>query len=214
MKIAIFDMDGTLLNSAKDITISINAIRSKNYGLENLSEEFVIEAINAPVRNLAKLFYETEVYADADRKLFEKHYYEQCVKNVYLYDGVKEILQSLKEEGVKLSVATNAPTIFAKRMLKECKVDDLFDVIIGADKVQNPKPHKQMLEFILNKYDYTDADLAVMIGDNSKDMDAASNAGIKSLFATWGFSPMSTFKDTISHPKDIIKFFKKKNKIN
>ena len=56
MKLVIFDMDGTLLDSKKDITISVNHIRKLHYNLEPLSEEFVVEAINMEVRNLPKLF--------------------------------------------------------------------------------------------------------------------------------------------------------------
>jgi len=70
-KIVIFDMDGTLIDSKKDITISINHIRHIHHNLAPLSEEFVVEAINMDVRNLPKLFYETEVYEDKDKILFE-----------------------------------------------------------------------------------------------------------------------------------------------
>ncbi len=92
MKIAIFDMDGTLLNSAKDITISINEVRRINHKLDGLSEDFVVEAINRDQRNLAELFYGTELYELRDKTMFEDHYHEQCVQNVYLYEGVKESL--------------------------------------------------------------------------------------------------------------------------
>ena len=88
MKIVIFDMDGTLLDSKKDITISVNHIRDAHYKLPPLSEEFVVEAINMDVRNLPKMFYGTELYEDKDREVFEVHYAQQCVQNPYLYDGV------------------------------------------------------------------------------------------------------------------------------
>ena len=57
MKVIIFDMDGTLLDSKKDITISINYVRQKHYSLLPLSEDFIVQAINMEVRNLSKLFY-------------------------------------------------------------------------------------------------------------------------------------------------------------
>jgi len=207
VKIAIFDMDGTLIDSAKDITISINAVREQNHSLSPLDEAFVIEAINREHRTLSELFYETPQYEKRDQLLFEEHYHEQCIQNVYLYTGISELLHSLKEQEIKLSVATNAPTQFAKRMLLECGVSHYFDYIIGADKVSKAKPDKEMLECILSGYGFKPEHKALMIGDNSKDMQAAINAGIEGAFATWGFSSESDHHRVLSHPQEIIEFF-------
>lgn len=198
-------MDGTLLDSKKDITMSVNHVRNLHHQLAPLSEDFIVEAINMEVRNLPKLFYETDIYHDRDRDAFEKHYELQCIQNPYLYDGVKEMLDQLVTSGVKISVATNAPTPFALRILKHLGVHDLFDVIIGADKVNESKPSPEMLEYILNYYSFDKTNhKAWMIGDNSKDMLSARGAGIKSIFATWGFSPTSDEEVVISNPREII----------
>jgi len=208
-KIVIFDMDGTLIDSKKDITTSINYIRKTNHNLAPVSEEFVVECINMEVRDLPNLFYETTTYEEKDREMFEVHYAQECVKNPYLYDGVKETLHTLVKKGVKISVATNAPTQFAVRMLASLGVADLFDVIIGADKVKESKPSPEMLNVILRHCNFNkDKDEAWMIGDNSKDMKSAKNAGIKSAFATWGFSPHSDYEMTISDPSEIISILK------
>lgn len=198
-------MDGTLIDSKKDITISINYIRKEHYSLPPLSEEYVVKAINMEVRNLPKLFYGTENYETKDRLVFEEHYRVQCVQHPYLYDGILETLQILKEAEFKLSVATNAPTQFAQRMLASLQVVDMFDEIIGADKVKESKPNPEMLYKILKSYEFNRAcDVAWMIGDNSKDMLSAQNAGIHSLFATWGFSPHGNHDILLKHPKEIV----------
>ena len=204
-KIVIFDMDGTLIDSKEDITISVNAIRKAHYNLEPLSEEFIVEAINKEVRNLPELFYGTKEYEKKDMLAFEAHYAKQCTQNPYLYEDVKEILHTLKEYNVKLSVATNAPTPFAKMMLGSLGVSELFDIIIGADKVSHSKPNPEMLFTILDFYAYdASKDRAWMVGDNSKDMLSASNAKIEGLFATWGFTPQTDFPVKLSHPKEIL----------
>jgi phosphoglycolate phosphatase len=204
MKVVIFDMDGTLVDSKKDITISVNYIREHNHHLPPLSESFIVEAINMDVRNLPKLFYSTHTYQERDKVLFEEHYAKQCTKNLYLYDGILELLVSLKEAGVKMGVATNAPTPFAKKMLHSLGVASMFELIVGADEVSASKPNPEMLYKILRFCNYNASDdEAWMVGDNSKDMKSAQNAEITGLFATWGFSPDSQGFRKVDTPQQI-----------
>ncbi|MBN2816170.1 MAG: HAD family hydrolase [Campylobacterales bacterium] len=205
-KIIIFDMDGTLIDSKKDITVSINHVREIRHNLPPLSEAFVVEAINMEVRNLPKLFYGTETYEKPDMIAFESHYEQQCTQSPYLYDGILEMLERLKDENVNLSVATNAPTKFALRMLSSLGVAKHFDEIVGADRVSASKPSPEMITKILDVYKYDKSrDMAWMVGDNSKDMLSAKNAGIDALFATWGFTPDAQHHTLLSHPSDLMK---------
>lgn len=183
-------MDGTLIDSGRDITASVNYVRETMYSLEPLSISFVIEAINRDQRNLALLFYEREAYESKAKIVFEDHYHEQCIQTPRLYDGIDRLLQDLTAIGALLSVATNAPAVFAERMLTHLGIADIFDTIIGSEDVEHPKPNPGMLQAVLDGYGFDpEHDFAVMIGDNGKDMEAARRAGIPGAFVTWGFSP-------------------------
>jgi len=111
------------------------------------------------------------------------------------------MLKELKNKDIKLSVATNAPTKFARTMLLHLNAANLFDIIIGVDRVSASKPDPKMLNFILNFYKYDkEKDRAWIVGDNSKDMQSAE---INAIFATWGFSPQSPCEVVINEPKEM-----------
>jgi phosphoglycolate phosphatase len=182
-------MDGTLIDSATDITITINHIRKKNHALEPLSSEEIIASINGRSVNLAKAFYNTEEYQEEDQKAFESHYWDQCIQNVEVYGGVRELISGLKEDGHFISVATNAPSIFARKMLKHVGLLKEFDYVFGSCDVQNQKPDPEIIHKILRFYRYHKGAFLkpIMIGDSHKDMEAAKNAEIDALYVKWGF---------------------------
>ena len=115
------------------------------------------------------------------------------------------MLKSLVASHIKISVATNAPTQFALRMLEHLRVKNLFDMIIGADLVNHSKPSPEMLNNILNYYSFDEKNhKAWMVGDNSKDILSAASAGIESIFVTWGFSPQSSAKIVVKKPTIVV----------
>lgn len=200
----VFDMDGTLINSKDDITTSINHVRAQK-GLKPIAVEVVVDAINGTCHNLAEVFYETPTYEHAYKELFEAHYFEQCM-NSKAYERIPECLKVLKNAGAKLSVATNAPTKFAKRMLESNNLLEHFDFVIGADKVVNSKPDPEMLNLIITQYEH-EFERVFMIGDNYKDMQCAKNAGVSSVFVTWGFGEESEHDYSIACPLELHSIF-------
>jgi phosphoglycolate phosphatase len=208
MQIVIFDMDGTLVDSSVDITASVNHVRCQVYGLGPLQPAEVVEAINRDDRNLALLFYGRQEYEKAAQELFEAHYHEQCVLSPRPYDGIVEVVRALRGQGVQLSVATNAPSRFARRMLAHLDLAAGFDRIIGAEAVRVPKPDPEMVIDLLDGYGYRpDRDRAMLIGDSGKDIEAARAAGIEAFFASWGFGGYQGDAPRLARPCDILSLF-------
>ncbi|WP_456449860.1 HAD family hydrolase [Hydrogenimonas sp.] len=185
MKTVIFDLDGTLVDSREDITASINHVREKIYGLEPIDSAFVVEKMNGIGENLAYLFYGVERYEPRARELFERHYARQCLERTKPFPGIPGLLASLKAEGCDLFVATNAPSRTSESILRNGNMDRYFTDIVGADRVVDPKPHPEMIFRILEMAKFEEI---WMIGDSAKDMMAAENANVKSIFVKWGYT--------------------------
>ena len=206
MKTVIFDLDGTLVDTRKDITASINFIRSEIYGLPPLVEQEIVSLMNRPGLNLAYEFYGVEHYDKRAREMFEEHYSRQCLQNARSFEGIPELLQILDENGIEMFVATNAPTVTSKIILQNCGIGKYFTDVVGADRVSNPKPHPQMIKMITKS---RNRGWCWMVGDSLKDIMAARGAGITPILAQWGFCDDTTVEEEVEievrRPMDILR---------
>ncbi|NQY23723.1 MAG: HAD family hydrolase [Campylobacteraceae bacterium] len=185
MKLLMFDMDGTLINSGYAISNTVNYVR-ENLNLERLEKDYILENINKPEINSSEFFYGTTEFTPLQSKLFGDYYEKHCLNDLVIYDGIKDLLENLKND-FTLSVATNANSIYAKKMLAHLGLDHYFDTVLGYNDVTQAKPHPEMLHKILDKHDILKEN-AQMIGDSHKDTLAAKNAGVDWVLVNWGFS--------------------------
>ncbi|MGM0532947.1 MAG: HAD family hydrolase [Campylobacterota bacterium] len=184
-KLIIFDMDGTVVNSGPMIAKTINAVRH-DLGLYPLDEKPTLEVLNDPDINSARYFYGTESFTDRQIALFEHYYDRYCLHELTLYAGMADLLAKHSRD-FTLTIATNAHTRFANKILSHLQVAAHFDFVIGADMVQTPKPHPQMLHDTMERFGLP-KDKTLLIGDSHKDRRAAQAAGIAHALVGWGFS--------------------------
>jgi len=185
MKLIIFDMDGTLIDSGNVISNTINFVRG-HLGLESISKDIMLQAMNDPTINGAEFFYGTTHFTEQQTELFKEYYDEHCISDIVLYEGIEELLEELKVE-YKLGVATNANSIYAKKMLEFLGILEHFSFIAGADMVEHPKPKGDILSLVCETLG-TQKECSLLIGDSKKDLYAANDFGIECILVNWGFS--------------------------
>jgi phosphoglycolate phosphatase len=206
----IFDLDGTLIDSLKDITTAINSIREK-YGFEErLSGEQLRSYLGSGIDLLLKKAVSEKEGVKIDKmKIIEefKFYYGKCLTNTtIIYDGVTEMLEALK--GKKKAILSNKPESLCYEAVKRLGISDYFDVIWGGDSTSARKPDpKPVMDLI--KHTASEISEAAMIGDSANDFLAAKAAGIPLIAVTYGYSDIEQIKQynpefIVETPKDII----------
>jgi len=185
-KLIIFDMDGTLVNSSLTIANAINYVR-KHLGFEPMDPEKILRMVNDHTLNPAKTFYHTDAFDADHERWFSEYYSKNHEKELVLYDGIKEMLDHLKEEGHLLAVATNAYRGSTIESLTHLNVYDHFDAIACYDDVEKGKPYPDMLYKILDELDHSN-EKSIFVGDGPRDEMASKNANIPYLMVDWGFT--------------------------
>lgn len=184
--IAIFDLDGTIANSIQDLGNAVNrGLREMGYPehdyttykkfVGNGAEKLCYRALPDDRKSDAK-----ELHA-----LFREYYSSHFLDNTHLYDGIRETMIKLAQNGVILAVATNKPQDFAREIIKKLLPDIPFIKVLGGCNERPKKPDSAIINEILAPLPYCDK--VFMIGDSNVDIQTAKNAGVHSIGCTWGF---------------------------
>jgi len=204
-ELIIFDMDGTLIDSGDVIANTINFVRT-HLGLEEIKKKIMLEQLNNPEINSSLYFYGTKEFTPQQTELFTAYYNENCIKDIKLYEGIKELIDALYKD-FTLTIATNASREFATKMIEHLQIDSYFATVVGASCVQNPKPHPDMLLKILDDLQIGHQK-SLLIGDSLKDIQAAKAANIDSYLVDWGFSNYEEH-DTIKSSSELLERLKR-----
>ena len=188
IELAVFDLDGTLVNSIYDLADAVNnALADNGYPTHEL------EAYKHFVGNGAKKLIERALPAGTDRQEcsrihgeYTKYYRAHCLDKTLPYDGMPELVARLRAEGIKCAVASNKPDEFSKEIVTALFGSDGFDLVRGKLEGAASKPAPDILYGIAKTLG-TGIEKAVMIGDSNVDVQTAHNAGIKCIGCTWGF---------------------------
>ncbi len=212
VKAVIFDLDGTLLNTIDDLANSVNFML-KQFQFPTFSvDEYKYKVGNGMrkliERSLPKT-HKTDNQIDMSLSVFMEYYNQHKNDNTAPYKGIIDLLNELKNKGIKLAVVTNKAHISAKPLI-ENTFPNIFDEIAGQKEGIPTKPNPQSVLNVLEKLNVT-PDECLFIGDSGVDMQTAKNAQITAVGVLWGFREKSELiqngaDEIISSPLELLKF--------
>ena len=186
-KLVIFDLDGTILNTAKDLTNSVNYVL-KHYNMPIKKEEQIKYYLGyGPKYLLEKAFNKTfseQEYKEIYR-LYDNYYSKHQLDFTKPYDGIDIVLKDLKESGYLLAVCSNKQENAVKELMLKL-FPNTFDITMGTSEKFLPKPEADMVLNILDKLKVKKEN-TIYIGDTQVDMETAINAKIKKIAVLYGF---------------------------
>ena len=186
-KAAIFDMDGTILDTLDDLTNTLNHALETN-GFSGRTKKEARRFLGNGVRNLIDLALPEA--ADAEEKKavlkdFRQYYSEHCRDNTAPYEGVVELLKKLKDCGIHAAVVSNKADD-AVRELCDRYFSGLFEYAAGEKDGVRRKPWPDSVEEVMERFG-TEKSETVYVGDSEVDAETGKNAGVDGILVDWGF---------------------------
>lgn len=207
LKLLIFDLDGTLVDSSVDITNAINYAIDP-YGFKHLSPAETISLVGEGITRLMEKIIAKNTDSlsigkqisnaqtpSLDRDIlvarFLDHYSLHLTDNTTVYPGVREILERLRD--YKKAVISNKRETLTIKILENLKLLQYFDIVLGSDTTPEKKPSPVPVYYVLSKLGIKNVEAAI-IGDSNFDIEAGKKAGIKTIAATYGYRPAESLR--------------------
>jgi len=190
-KHVLFDLDGTLLDTAKDFTQVLNQLLQQ-YGSDQVSSAQVQETVSDGARALIKLgFGINEAHGNFNnylQELLDLYAIKITDTEAELFKGIPELLSRINAENFQWGIVTNKPTRFTTPLLKNFSAMKNAAVIVCADQVTQGKPSPESLLLACETLACKPEE-CIYVGDHKRDIDAGKNANILTIAVRWGYYP-------------------------
>lgn len=183
----IFDMDGTVLNTLEDLTVSVNYVLSK-FNMPEHSEEEYRKFFGNGIKYALKCAVPEETPEEVIEEMlpiFREHYNEHCHDRTKPYDGIIELMSMLKANGYKMAIVSNKIDSAVKE-LNDRFFSEYVDVAIGEKPGIKRKPAPDTVLAALDELG-SKKEAAVYIGDSEVDLQTALNSELPCISVLWGF---------------------------
>lgn len=190
VRLLIFDLDGTLIDSREDLANAVNATRL-HMGLPPLDARLIASYVGdgAPVlmrRALGPEFSDEDIQRALE--YFLNYYGEHKLDCTRPYPGVAEALERFAKAGLKMAVLTNKPVRISRAILEGLDLARYFFAVYGGNSFPEKKPHPIGVETLCREADVP-PEHAMLVGDSAVDVRTARNAGVRVCGVTYGFQP-------------------------
>ncbi|HEY0974110.1 MAG TPA: phosphoglycolate phosphatase [Solimonas sp.] len=188
MKAALFDLDGTLVDTAPDLGHAANRVRA-DLGLPPLPDAVYRPVASAGARGLLRIALDiTPEHADfpQHRDRFLDYYRAHLSRASRLFDGLEVALQAIRARHAVWGVVTNKPSWLTRPLMDALQLTSQAACIVSADEVARPKPAPDALLHACELIGLSPAD-CIYVGDDKRDIDAARAAGMYSIAIGWGY---------------------------
>lgn len=186
--LVVFDLDGTLVDSASDIAEAVNRMLV-DWSLPRVEESIIRGWIGDGTRALVQsAFTHAGRSVDLDEVMpgFMVHYAECLLLYPTVYPGVIETLQSLRERNIAVAVCTNKPERFVRPLLDALRLGEYFECIVGGDTLPEHKPSAVPLLHVVDHFGLQPSQ-CLMVGDSETDLQTAAAAGVPMALVTYGY---------------------------
>jgi len=190
-ELVIFDLDGTLIDSKRDLVNSVNATRAFA-GMETLADDVVASYVGngAPVL-IRRAFPDVSDQEHARLlRYFLDYYRDHMLDATTLYPGVREALVELHAHEIAMAVLTNKPVRFSVGLLEGLAIDMHFFRIYGGNSFEEKKPNPIGIRMLMEESGAL-RERTLMVGDSAVDILTARNARVPACGVRWGFQPES-----------------------
>jgi phosphoglycolate phosphatase len=196
----IFDLDGTLIDSKRDLVDSVNATRAW-MRLPPLHHELVYSYVGDGAPTLIRRVFPGVGEDELARALryFLDYYREHMLDATTLYPGVRQALDRLHDAGVPMAVLTNKPVRFSVQLVEGLGLEMHFFRIYGGNSFEEKKPNPRGIQMLIAE-SAAAPERTIMVGDSAVDVRTARSAHVQSCGVSWGFQP-ETFAGT---PPDFV----------
>lgn len=188
----LFDLDGTLIDSVELILSSYRHTLRVHRGMVP-PDEVWLEGLGTPLTVQFRKLTDDPAEVDAMVATYRAYNLANHDQAVREFPGVRDAVEALSRQQVRLGVVTSKTRKGAYRGLRTCGYDGLFEVVVGADDVERPKPDPEPVRRALELLDAPAAQ-AVFVGDSPHDLAAGRAAGVQTAAVLWGPFPRSVLE--------------------